>query len=101
MNFGIGSAFFIGLGTAFSEGPGLGPGPLYKVCPNLHCYLILNSRAAVFCKKDVLKNFAEFTEKYLCQSLFFNTVAGLKLWHRCFPVNFAKFLKAPSDNCFC
>ena len=42
-------------------------------------------------------------EKHLCQSIFFNKVAGLrsatllkkKLWHRCFPVNFAKFLRTP------
>ena len=26
----------------------------------------------VFCKKDVLRNFAKFTGKHLCQSLFFN-----------------------------
>ena len=32
----------------------------------------------VFCKKGVLRNFAEFTGKYLCQSLFFNKVAGLR-----------------------
>ena len=44
----------------------------------------------VFCKKGVLKNFAKFTGKQLCQSLFFNKVAGLR--HCCFPVNFAKFL---------
>ena len=39
----------------------------------------------------------------LCQSLFFNNVAGLMpanllkkiLWHRCFPVNFAKFWRTP------
>ena len=31
-------------------------------------------------KKGVLRNFAEFTEKPLCQSLFFNKVAGLKLY---------------------
>ena len=38
-----------------------------------------------------------FTGKHLCQSLFFNKVAGLRLrlWHRCFPVNFAKFLRTP------
>ena len=55
-----------------------------------------------FIKKGVLKNFAKFTGKHLCQSLFFNKVAGLKpatllkkrLWHRCFPVNSAKFLRA-------
>ena len=31
MNFGIGSAFSKGPGSAFSEVPGPGPGPLYKV----------------------------------------------------------------------
>ena len=48
-------------------------------------------------KKGALRNFAKFTEKHLCQGLFFNTVAGLRpatlikkrLWHKCFPVNFA------------
>ena len=30
-------------------------------------------------QKDVLRNFAKFTEKHLCQSLFFNIVAGLRL----------------------
>ena len=32
VNFGMGSAFYIGPGTAFSESLGLGLGPLYKVC---------------------------------------------------------------------
>ena len=61
------------------------------------------SHPEVFRKKSVLKNFAKFSGKHLCQSLFFNEVAGLRpaillknrLWHRCFPVNFAKFLKTP------
>ena len=52
-------------------------------------------------KKVVLRNFAKFTGKHLCQSFFFNKVAGLRpatslkkrLWHRCFPVNFVKFLR--------
>ena len=60
-----------------------------------------SSRSEVFCKKCVLINFAKFTGKHLCQILFFNKVAGLRpetlltkrLWHRCFPVNFAKFLR--------
>ena len=30
-------------------------------------------------KNVVLKNFAKFTGKHLCRSLFFNKVAGLKL----------------------
>ena len=69
----------------------------------------------VFCKKGVLKNFAKSTGKHLCQSLLFNNKAtGLvpasllkkKLWYRCFPVNFAKFLRGPFyrtplDKCFC
>ena len=32
VNFGIGSAFSKGLVSAFSEGPGPGPGLLYKKC---------------------------------------------------------------------
>ena len=55
-------------------------------------------------RKGVLRNFAKFTGKQLCQSLFLNKVAGLRtatllkkrLMHRCFPVNFAKFLRTPS-----
>ena len=37
--------------------------------------LIESSEAATL-KKCVLQNFAELTGKYLCQSLFFNKVAG-------------------------
>ena len=54
-------------------------------------------------RKGVLRNFAKFTGKDLCQILFFNKVASLtpatllkeRLWHRCFPVSFAKFLRTP------
>ena len=43
-------------------------------------------------RKGVLRKFAKFTEKHLCQSLFFNKVAGLRSatslnmrhLHRCF-----------------
>ena len=52
----------------------------------------------VFCKKDVVRNFSKFTSKKIWQSLLLNKVAGLlkkRLWHRCFPVNFAKFLRTP------
>ena len=38
-----------------------------------------SSRPEVFCKKGVLRNFLKFTGKHLCQSLFFNKVAGLRL----------------------
>ena len=38
------------------------------------CYR--SSRPEVFCKKVVLKNFGKFTGKHLCQSLYFDKVAG-------------------------
>ena len=37
-------------------------------------------------KKGALRKFAKFIGKHLCQSLFFNKVAGL-------PINFVKFLR--------
>ena len=37
-----------------------------------------SSRTEVLCKKGVLRNFAKFTGKHLCKSLFFNRVAGLR-----------------------
>ena len=61
---------------------------------NNWCKIIANtirsSRPEVFCKKGVLRNFAKFTGKHLCLSLFFNKVLA---W--CFPVNFARFLRTP------
>ena len=53
-----------------------------------------------FSVKTVLRNFVKFTGKHLCQRLVFNNIAGLRpatllkkrIWHRCFPVNFLKFL---------
>ena len=54
-------------------------------------------------RKGIVWNFAKFTRKHLCQSLFFDKVAGLgpatlskkRLWPRCFPVNFSKVLRTP------
>ena len=51
--------------------------------------------------KGLLRNFAKFTGKH--QSLFLIKVQTLRpvtlfkkrLWQKCFPVNFAKFLRAP------
>ena len=37
-------------------------------------------------RKGVLRNFAKFTGKHLCQSLFFNKVAGLTFSYRTPPV---------------
>ena len=57
----------------------------------------------MFREKGVLRNFAKFTGKHLCQSLFSNKVAGFRpatllkkrLWHRIFPVNFTNSLRTP------
>ena len=64
-------------------------------------YCNRSSRPEVFCRKSVLRNFAKFTVKRLCQDFPFSNVAGLRaatllkkrLWRRCFPVNFVKFLR--------
>ena len=62
-----------------------------------------SSRQWMFCEKGVPRNFTKFTGKNQCQSLVFNKKAGLRpatllekrLWHRCFPENFAKFVSTP------
>ena len=68
-----------------------------------HAFPGINRSSHRICsrKKGVLRNFVKFIGKYMYLSLFFNKVAGLspatllkmRLWHRCFPVNFAKFLR--------
>ena len=67
------------------------------------------SRFQMFFKTGVLKNFAIFTKKHQCWSLF----KKLQAWrpakrpqHRCFYVNISKFLWTPflqntSIGCFC
>ena len=59
--------------------------------------LFKSSHRSCSIRKGV-RNFSKFTGKRLCQSLFFNKVAGLHrcfpvqlLHHRAFPVDFAKF----------
>ena len=62
---------------------------------------IRSSHQSCFIIKGVLRNFAKFTGKHLCQSLFFNKVAGLspatllrkRLCQKFLPVTFAKFLR--------
>ena len=53
----------------------------------------------------ILRNFVKFTGKHLWQGLFFNKAVGLgpeacnlfkkRPCHRCFPLNFAEFLRTP------
>ena len=67
------------------------------------CQLYRSSHQRCSMQKGVLRNLTKLTGKHLCQTLFFNKVAGLRpatllkkrLWHRYFPVNFAKFLRTP------
>ena len=60
--------------------------------------LVKSSHWRCSTKNAVLKNFAIFTGKHLCWSLFLtrlqacNFIIKRPLQHRCFPVNIAKFL---------
>ena len=88
--------------------------PVFNLWNYQFCRLILytwchfSSSVNILFRKFVFKNYwsfcsaESFTGKHMCQSLFLNKVAGRpamllkeKLWHRCFPVNFAKFLRTP------
>ena len=59
--------------------------------------------AEVLCEKSALRNFAKFAEKKPVPEPFLKksfrqrlaTLLQKRLWHRCFPVNFVKFLRIP------
>ena len=52
------------------------------------------SRPEVFCEKNVSCKFHKIHRKTsVPESLFFFFCQGLQLWHKCFPVNFVKFLR--------
>ena len=84
--------------------------PLFKddqIVPNgeqwstfdLRSFIYRSSHQRCSISKGVVRNLTKFIGKHMCQSLFFNKVAGLllkkRLWHRCFPVDLAKFLRTP------
>ena len=66
----------------------------------MHCRS-RSSHQKVFYKKMCSPKFHKIHRKTLVQSFFFNkgqrpaTVLKKRLWRKCFPVNFAKFLKTP------
>ena len=80
---------------------------------NVDVFKIRSSHRTCSLRKSVLRNFAKFTRKHLCQSLLFNKVAGLRpatllkrdsgmgvfLW---ILQNFYKhlFYRTPLDGCF-
>ena len=61
-----------------------------------------SSRPVVFCEKGVLRIFVKFTGN-ACARVYLliklqtapATLLKKRLWHRCFPVIFAKFLRTP------
>ena len=59
-----------------------------------HWHYYRSSCPEVLCEKDVPKNFFEFTGKHLRWSYGLSFIKK-RLHHRCFRVNFAKFLRAP------
>ena len=70
---------------------------LYKISVLSKCvysfYVVIislhrSSRPEVFCKKCFLRKCAKFT-----RNTFARTLLKKRLWHRCFPVNFAKCLR--------
>ena len=74
---------------------------LNDASPRAHLRDCRSSHRRCSLKKAVLKDFAIFTGKHLCWSLFFKKVTTLqpcnfikkRLQHRRFPVNIAKFLR--------
>ena len=56
-----------------------------------------------YVRKGILRNFAKFKGKHLFQGLFLKKLAGVRaasllqkrLWRRCLPENFTKFLRTP------
>ena len=71
-----------------------------KFCYQLHILKLIrfllttrSSHQRCSVMKGILRNFAKFTGKHLCQGLFFNQVVGQRLatllkkrlWHMCFP----------------
>ena len=64
--------------------------------------MTVTATGGVLLEKLFLK-ISQNSQENTCARLFFNKVAGLKaatllkkrLWYRCFPVNFARFLQTP------
>ena len=62
-----------------------------KICYVGICCRSSHQRSSV--KKMCLRSFTKFTWKHLCFNLSFSTLSKKRPWHRCFPVNFVKFLR--------
>ena len=69
---------------------------------NCKANLILDRSSYWRCsvRKDVFRNFAKFTGKHLCQSLFFNKVAGPRPGTLLEKRIWCKFCKISKNKCF-
>ena len=76
-----------------------------NIMQSIFSYLFRSSHRRCSVRKGVLRKFAKFTGKHLCKiqrkALNPATLLKKRLWHRCFPVNFAKFYRTLPDDCFC
>ena len=54
----------------------------YNSSYSFHSTIVRSICPEVFCKKSVLKNFANFTGTQLCESLFFNKIGGQRTCKR-------------------
>ena len=69
-----------------------------KVLGKIRLLIVRSSHQRCSVRKGVLRNFAKFTGGHLCQNLFLikrRPLLTRRIWHRYFPVNFAKFLRTP------
>ena len=69
-----------------------------STCARVSFLIKLQALGLLFAKKNVLKNFTKFTGKHFSQFSFviflnIQPLLNKRLWHRCFLVNFAKFLR--------
>ena len=67
------------------------------------CYRYGNFQNTEAVTGGVLKSFTKFTKRHLCQSMPQScNFIKKRLQHRCFPVNFVKFLRTPffASDCF-
>ena len=92
---------------AFNNLAKYSPSGLYHSSFSLKYYChheLLNCHQGCFTEKGIVKSFAKFTGKYLCQSLFLiqlrasgRVAISFKKspWHRCLQVSFEKFLRPP------
>ena len=86
----------------FNKVSGMRPASLLKKRLQQRCFPVnfVKCLRTAFFRSSRQRCFAKFIGKHLCQSLFLNkvrpaTLLKNRLQYRCFPVNFAKYLRIP------